>query len=46
MEKGGSSSTTHVHIHATDAQSVERLFRNNGAAIAGALKSHLRNFGG
>ena len=46
VEKGGGSSTTHVHIHATDAQSVERLFRNNGAAIAGALKSHLRNFGG
>ena len=45
VEGGSSSSTTHVHIHATDSQSVERLFRNNGAALAAALKSHLRNFG-
>ncbi len=45
VEGGASSSTTHVHIHATDSQSVERLFRNNGAALAAALKSHLRNFG-
>ena len=45
VEKGGSSGATHVHIHATDAQSVERLFKNNGAAIARALQSHLRNFG-
>ena len=45
VEGGGASSTTHVHIHAVDAQSVERLFHNNGAALASALKRHLRNFG-
>ncbi len=45
VERGGNSPSHQIHIHATDAQSVERLFRNNGAALAAALKTHLRNFG-
>jgi hypothetical protein len=45
VERGGNASSHQIHIHATDAQSVERLFHNNGAALARALQSHLRNFG-
>ena len=45
VERGGGAPSHQIHIHATDAQSVERLFRNNGAALAAALKTHLRNFG-
>ncbi len=45
VERGGNAQSHQIHIHATDAQSVERLFHNNGAAIARALQSHLRNFG-
>ena len=45
VERGGNAQSHQIHIHATDAQSVERLFHNNGAALARALQSHLRNFG-
>lgn len=34
-----------IHIHATDAQSVKRLFENNGAALFAALKKQGRNHG-
>jgi len=43
---GGSSGggSQHLHIHATDAASVERLFKNNGAALTKAAKEQLRRF--
>lgn len=34
-----------VTIHATDAQSVARLFLNNGPALAKAIQAHARNNG-
>jgi hypothetical protein len=39
---GGGGMT--VNIHATDAQSVAKLFANNGAALGQALKAQMRNF--
>jgi hypothetical protein len=41
---GGAGGETHLHVHAVDAQSVERLFRNNGQALVSVLKSQHRNF--
>lgn len=35
-----------INIHATDAQSVKRLFENHGAALVSALKKQGRNFAG
>ena len=43
MADGGGGGVT-VHIHATDAQSVARLFSKNGPALADALKQQIRNF--
>jgi hypothetical protein len=41
---GGRGGDTHLHIHATDAQSVERLFKNNGKALVEVLRKQRRNF--
>lgn len=41
---GGSGGDTHLHVHAIDAKSVERLFHNNGAAMVSALRAQRRNF--
>jgi len=41
---GGGGSTTNITINAVDAASVNRLFRNNGAALVNALKSQSRNY--
>lgn len=35
---------THLHVHAVDAQSVERLFRNNGHLLAKEMRRQVRNF--
>lgn len=40
---GGGGGDTHLHVHAMDAQSVERLFRQNGRALAGVIKDLHRN---
>ena len=42
---GGGDSYT-VHVHATDAQSVARLFRDNGDALVRALAARKRDFAG
>jgi hypothetical protein len=34
----------HLHVHAVDAQSVKRLFRDNGAALVQAMRAQKRNF--
>ncbi|MCE9561885.1 MAG: phage tail length tape measure family protein [Planctomycetes bacterium] len=34
----------HLHVHAMDAGSVKKLFMENGAAIASAIKSQVRGF--
>jgi hypothetical protein len=34
----------HLYVSATDAQSVARLFRDNGEHIVSALKRQSRNF--
>lgn len=41
---GGGGGDTHLHVHATDAHSVKRLFENNGAALVSALRKQGRNF--
>ncbi len=38
--------TTHVTIHAVDAKSIKRLFRENGPALTGAIRAHARNLNG
>lgn len=43
-EPGGGSGEVHLHVHAIDAASVHKLFMNNGAAIAAAMKQQARNF--
>lgn len=40
----GGGGDTHIHIHATDAHSVKRLFESNGAALVAALRKQGRNF--
>lgn len=37
------SGDVHLHVHATDSDSVKRLFMNNGQHIASALKNQMRN---
>lgn len=44
VEGGGSGGSPQIHIHATDAKSVQRLFANNGAALGAALKGQMRSF--
>ncbi|HEY5581353.1 MAG TPA: hypothetical protein VIK56_09345 [Rhodoferax sp.] len=41
---GGGGDSFTVHVNATDAQSVARLFRDNGQHIVTALKAQRRNF--
>lgn len=41
---GGAGGGVHLHVHAVDADSVKKLFRNNGTALAAALRHQLRNF--
>lgn len=41
---GGGGGDVHLHVHATDAQSVARLFRDNGQHIVTALQKQRRNF--
>lgn len=36
----------HLHVSAIDAKSVERLFQENGAALADGLRKQMRNFRG
>ena len=43
MGKGGGRGDVQVHIHATDAQSVARLFKDNGKALAATLRDMQRN---
>jgi hypothetical protein len=44
-DKGGAGGgDVHLHVHATDAKSVERLFRENGGALVRVLKAQGRNF--
>jgi hypothetical protein len=44
-DNGGSAGgETHLHVHATDADSVRRLFLNNKGAVADAVRSALRDF--
>ncbi len=40
--KSGGGGDTHVHIHATDADSVKRMFAQNGSAIMDAIKHQIR----
>ena len=40
---GGSAGAVNLHVHATDAQSVARLFRDNGKHIVTALQQQRRN---
>ena len=40
---GTASSKVELHVHATDAQSVARLFANNGEHIVAALRKQQRN---
>lgn len=43
--KGGSGGgDMHLHVHALDGKSVERVFRENGRHIASALQAQQRNF--
>ena len=44
MANGGGGGATHLHVHATDAESVKRLFHNNGAALVEVLQKQRRNF--
>jgi hypothetical protein len=46
IEGGGFGGGPAVHIHATDAQSVANLFRNNKGALAAALKEQFKNLRG
>lgn len=39
---GGIGGGITLNIHATDAKSVARLFKNNGAALTGALRQQMR----
>ncbi|MEO6824655.1 MAG: hypothetical protein ABI167_08030 [Nitrosospira sp.] len=41
--KGGGGDV-HLHVHATDADSVRRLFRDNGRIMAEVLSQQMRNF--
>lgn len=43
-EGGGVGGGVNLTIHAMDSKDVERLFRNNGEALAKAVKEQVRNF--
>ena len=40
----GGRGDVHLHVHAVDAQSVARLFRENGQHLVSALQQQRRNF--
>lgn len=40
----GIGGDTHLHVHAVDAPSVERLFRDNGHLLAREMRRQARNF--
>ena len=46
MAAGGSdgSGDMHLHVHAMDGASVERLFRDNGHILAKEMRRQARNF--
>ena len=41
---GAGGGDTHLHVHAVDAPSVERLFRDNGHLLAREMRRQARNF--
>jgi hypothetical protein len=41
---GGIGGDTHLHVHAVDSQSVERLFRDHGHLLAREMRRQARNF--
>lgn len=43
MTDNGGSGDVHLHVHATDSQSVARLFKDNGKALAATLRTMQRN---
>jgi tape measure domain-containing protein len=43
-EGGGSGGEIHLHVHAVDSKSVERLFKDNGKHIATAVQQQMRQF--
>ena len=44
LSGGGVGGDTHLHVHAVDAPSVERLFRDNGHLLAREMRRQARNF--
>lgn len=40
----GGGGETHLHVHAIDGASVEKLFKNNGALLTSVMRSQRRNF--
>jgi hypothetical protein len=46
VEGGGGMGGTSITIHAVDAQSVQRLFMQNGSALMDSLRSQNRQFNG
>ena len=42
-DAGQTMGDIHLHVNAVDAQSVARLFQNNGDAIAKSLAAQIRN---
>ena len=44
LSGGGMGGDTHLHVHAVDSQSVERLFRDNGHLLAREMRRQARNF--
>ena len=44
LSGGGVGGDTHLHVHAVDSQSVERLFRDNGHLLAREMRRQARNF--
>ncbi|TDR82210.1 hypothetical protein [Paludibacterium purpuratum] len=41
---GGGSGAMHLHVHAVDAQSVQRLFAQNGAQLTKVMREQKRRF--
>ena len=44
MVEGGGANGMQIHIHATDAQSVKRLFDQNGKQLVNSLRKQVRAF--
>lgn len=41
---GGGGGPVHLHVHAVDAKSVQRLFKDNGRHLGAALQEQVRKF--